>query len=75
MISEYNLTDEEVERLRAAVDDLKDQADFYGMDIDYETVSLTDKSIYSKPTWKERWEKTRNAADFDEYIDLDQEDK
>jgi hypothetical protein len=75
MISEYNLTPEQVEQLRSTVKSLKDQADFFGMEIDYETLKLINKSTYIKPYWKTRWEDSRDDKDFDERIDLDKEDK
>jgi hypothetical protein len=63
--SEWNLSPEEEERLRQAVDELDKQAEFYGMDTDLETWSLVPKRLppIDKTPWLTRYIERLNQSD------------
>lgn len=72
LIKELGIS-EEVARLAVAkYNDLKAQADMFGMDIDIETWSLVPK-IPVTYTWLDRWLDKRAEGDFDELMDIDRE--
>lgn len=74
MLKEYHLSPADEARLRTEVDQLEQQAEFYGMDTDLETFKLVAKPTFRKPVWKERWEASRAAMDLDEHFDMDREE-
>lgn len=65
MISEYNLTDEQIDCIRANVNDLKIQSIMFDMDIDYEALSLVEKRRDTTPIWIKRWNEKRRESDND----------
>lgn len=69
---ELGLSELDVARILAAYKDLEEQADFYGMEIDLETLSLYPKRN-SAPAWFTRWIERRQEADFDERLDMERE--
>lgn len=62
-----------VKRIISAYNDLKDQADFYGLDIDLETLELTPKRNFTTPKWYERWVEKRSQMDLSEYNDMERQ--
>lgn len=53
--------------------DLEVQSMIFDMSIDFETLTLTPKLNYKEPFWLTKWKEKIHGADFDEYIDVDQE--
>lgn len=70
---ELGLSQVKVKRILAAYNDLKEQADFYGMEIDLETAGLVPKRNFAKPAWFERWIEKRNSMDLNELTDMERE--
>lgn len=62
---ELKLTPEQVKTLREKYDDLKIQSMLFDMDIDLETLSLTERVKDSTPTWLRHWNEKRNQSDND----------
>lgn len=69
---ELGLSQVKVKRILAAYNDLKEQAEFYGMEIDLETADLVPKRNFA-PAWFTRWIEKRNSMDFNELTDMEQE--
>lgn len=67
---ELGLSQVKVKRILSAYNDLKDQAEFYGLEVDLETLTLYPKRS-STPAWFDRWIEKRNSADLSEQLDME----
>lgn len=64
-----NLTDVQRNLLVKTLNDLQIKSMLFDMDIDYETLSLTEKRVDETPIWLKRWQDKRREMDYDEYYD------
>ena len=64
MISEFNLTPEQEEIVRNRVKELKDQAEFYDMAVDYEANRIIVVTRDTSPQWLKNW-RNRDLGDND----------
>lgn len=61
-----NLTDDQKDELLEKVADLQIQAMMFDMDIDYETLSLTERIKYDQPIWLQRYKTKLDNSDIDQ---------
>ena len=63
------------EKLHKAYADMQIQAIMFNMDIDWETLTLTEKvKVEPEPRWLIGWKAKREESDFNELMDIDWED-
>lgn len=61
-----NLSDDQKDELLSKVADLQIQAMMFDMDIDYETLSLTERIKYNQPIWLQRYKTKLDESDIDQ---------
>ena len=61
-----NLSDDQKDELLSRVADLQIQAMMFDMDIDYETLSLTERIKYNQPIWLQRYKTKLDESDIDQ---------
>lgn len=61
-----NLSDDQKDELLSKVADLQIQAMMFDMDIDYETLSLTERIKYDQPIWLQRYKTKLDESDIDQ---------
>lgn len=64
MTNEFNLTPKQIEYLKKRSADLQVQSMLFDADIDWELLTLMEKSDYKEPGWVARWKTKQADADY-----------
>lgn len=65
MISDFDLTEEDLKQIKIRTDELQVQSMAFDLDIDYETNSLRVRQESTTPTWLKVWNEKRHNSDND----------
>lgn len=73
MRNEHNLTPDQIDKLATRLADLRIQSMLFDMDIDWELLTLCEKTKHSRPDWLTSWKEKIDNGDNQPEFDVDLE--